>query len=296
MLSTTTTMIPIRLLIHILNLVLLTALAYTGVKTAYDVGGRKLTVPQEQPMDLAPTQTVSAAVKRPLSHYQIITQRNVFNAGAETQPAPAPAVDIQKLEPTTLKLKLWGTITQRGGKEYAVIENLKDRSQDLYKAGDAVAGAEVKQVLREKVILTVAGRDEMLQMEDASVGASARPGPAAPSPEIEEAQTESQQIAISREEIQEASGNIQQLMRQVRIRPHFERGKPAGLMLSGVQPDSLFTQMGLQSGDVLQGIEGSPIRSMNDVLKLYEQLGSADAVAIDVKRGGKKLNIQYDIE
>ncbi len=289
-------MIPIRPLVHILNLALLTLLAYTGVKTAYDVGVRRLAVPREQPMDVAPTRTISAAVKLPLSHYQVITQRNLFNAGVENKPAPTPEVEIQQLEPTTLKLKLWGTITQRGGKEYAVIENLKDRSQDLYKAGDTVAGAQVKQVLREKVILTVAGRDEMLQMEDASVGASARPGPAEPPTEKDEGQIQSQQIPISREEIQEASGNIQQLMRQVRIRPHFERGKPAGLMLSGVQPDSLFTQMGLQSGDVLQGIEGSPIRSMNDVLKLYEQLGSADAVAIDVKRGGKQLNIQYDIE
>ena len=296
LIPSTATMIPIRPLIHILNIVLLTALAYTGVKTVYDIGVLNLPLPLNQRTDAVPVQPESIAAGHPLAHYQIISRRNLFDAGADEAPAaPAPVVGVQNLAPTKLKLKLWGTITQRGGKEYAVIENLKDRSQDLYKAGDAVEGAQVKQVLREKVILTVAGRDEILQMEDANIGASSNSTPAA-ALESADKQTQSQQISINREEIQKASENIQELMRQVRIRPHFEQGKPAGLMLSGVQPDSLFTQMGLQSGDVLKGIEGKPIRSMNDVLKLYEQLGTADAVAVEVKRGGALFNIQYDIE
>ena len=278
-----------------LNVLLLTLLAYTGVKTVYEIGARKLPAPVQRPADAAVVQAASDAVKRPLSHYQIISQRNLFGVGADSGPAP-PAEALQKLEPTQLKLKLWGTITQRGGKEYAVIENLKDRNQDLYKAGDSVAGALVKQVLREKIILAVNGRDEILQMEDTVSGApSTAPSPGS-SQESAEPPPQSQQIPINREEVQKASENIQELMRQVRIRPHFEQGKPAGLMLSGVQPGSLFTQMGLQSGDVLRSIDGNPIRSMNDVLKLYEQLGTADELEIEVKRGGGRLSIQYGIE
>jgi general secretion pathway protein C len=289
-------MIPIRPFIHGLNLFLLTALAYVGVNTVYDVGTRKMVKPIEQTAEGVAARPDEAIRSRPLSYYQVISQRDLFDTGKKKASAPAPELEIQKLEPTKLKLKLWGTITHRGGKEYAVIENLKDRSQDLYKAGDTIEGANVKQVMREKVVLTVAGRDEILEMEVASTSSTAGPAPRAAAARQQPAQAQSQQVPISREDIQEASSNIQQLMRQVRIRPHFERGKPAGLMLSGVQPDSLFTQMGLKSGDVLQGIEGKPIRSMNDVLKLYEQLGSADAVAIDVKRGGSRLNIQYEIE
>lgn len=289
-------MIPIRPTIHILNLMLLTVLAYAGVKTFYDVGTRRLPMPVKRASDVEPQQADSAAVKQPLSHYQIISQRNLFKAGADAAPGLPPSVDIQKLEPTKLKLKLWGTITQRGGKEYAVIENLKDRNQDLYKAGDTVAGAQVKQVLREKVILTVAGQDEILQMEDSAMGPSSGAAPAGAAQETADLQTQNLQIPINREEVQKAAENIQELMRQVRIRPHFEQGKPAGLMLSAVRPDSLFTQMGLQSGDVLKSIDGNPIRSMNDVLKFYEQLGTADALAIEVKRGGTQLNIQYGIE
>ncbi|MFH1982429.1 MAG: type II secretion system protein GspC [Pseudomonadota bacterium] len=291
-------MIPIRPAIHILNVVLLTVLAYTGVKTVYDISVRKLPTPVQRPADAAAIQTESGAAKNPLPYYQVISRRNLFGAGADTKTSPPPAAALQNLEPTKLKLKLWGTITHRGGKEYAVIETLKDRNQDLYKAGDTVEGALVKQVLREKIVLTVAGRDEILQMAESVISApSATPG-AASAPPLESAglEPQHQQVPISREDVRKASENIQELMRQVRIRPHFEQGKPAGLMLSGVQPESLFTRMGLQSGDVLRSIDGSPIRSMNDVLKLYEQLGSADALEIEVKRGGSLLNIQYGIE
>ena len=40
--------------------------------------------------------------------------------------------------------------------------------------------------------------------------------------------------------------NINQLMSQVKVRPHFKDGKPNGLLLSHVQQNSIFKDMGLQ--------------------------------------------------
>lgn len=290
-------MIPIRPAIHMLNVVLLAVLAYTGVGAFYDTVRRTLPTAAPVRQEAAEQRPAAEQAVRPLSDYTVVSQRNLFGAGAEKKSEAPPAVDIKKLEPTKLKLQLWGTITQPGGRDYAVIESLKDRSQDLYKAGDAVEGAIVKQVLRGKVILTVGDKDEILQMEDVLASAQPDASPGAPPPaSAPPQQTRSEQMTISRDDIMGATENIQGLMRQVRIRPHFEKGKPAGLMLSDIQPDSLFTRMGLQSGDVLQEIEGRPIRSMNDILKLYEQLGSSAALALEVKRGGTALNMQYDIE
>jgi hypothetical protein len=82
---------------------------------------------------------------------------------------PAMAeTDIQSLEKTRLQLKLWGTITgDAGGTAYAVIEDASKRRQpqSLYREGDNIGNALITMILREKVVLRVDGRDEILAME-----------------------------------------------------------------------------------------------------------------------------------
>ena len=49
-------------------------------------------------------------------------------------------------------------------------------------------------------------------------------------------------------------------------------------------------------GDVLTGVEGQTIQSVNDVVKLYEQLRSNSNVSVQVKRRGKLQNFQFEIQ
>jgi general secretion pathway protein C len=85
-------------------------------------------------------------------------------------------------------------------------------------------------------------------------------------------------------------------MKQVRIRPFFEGGSPAGLSLVGVAPGSIFQQMGIRNGDVLQAVDGQPIQTVDDVVNFYQSLSSADNVGIQIRRGGRIEDIQYKIE
>ncbi len=100
--------------------------------------------------------------------YSIIVSRNLFGTssknkdGIDSEPAPVE----EQLESTTLDVVLMGTIGggENGGR--AIILNKSDRKQELYKVGDTVQGALVKDILRGKVILTVDGRNEMLDMSE----------------------------------------------------------------------------------------------------------------------------------
>ena len=62
---------------------------------------------------------------------------------------------------TTLKLKLWGTITGNGIGACAIIEAAGKREQKLYRAGETVQNATLKIILRGKVVLEVEGKYEM---------------------------------------------------------------------------------------------------------------------------------------
>ena len=103
-----------------------------------------------------------------MADYKTITKRNIFNSSAEKIVAPVveKKVDLDNLQETNRKLKLWGTVTGQDEAAYAVIEDSKAREQNLYRAGDTIQNAVVKLILREKVVLRVEDRDEILAMEE----------------------------------------------------------------------------------------------------------------------------------
>jgi general secretion pathway protein C len=85
-------------------------------------------------------------------------------------------------------------------------------------------------------------------------------------------------------------------MEQVKVMPNFNNGEPEGFRLSGIKTDSLVRKMGLRNGDVITGVNGNPIRTMEDAMGFYQQLGGADNVTLQVKRRGRERNIEYNIK
>jgi general secretion pathway protein C len=85
-------------------------------------------------------------------------------------------------------------------------------------------------------------------------------------------------------------------MSQVKVRPHFKDGKPDGLTLSHIRPNSIFKEMGLKNGDIVKGVNGKDIQSVDDALKFYENLKSSTSVELQIERKGEQLSIGYQIE
>ncbi|NOY69515.1 MAG: PDZ domain-containing protein [Deltaproteobacteria bacterium] len=291
-----------------LNLALITGAIFFSVKIFYTVISARLTA-QSIVFAYAAGQNNGAghAAGRPVvrktrvssKDFQAIVDRDLFKT---LQPAPKEAEistsDIENLEKTSLKLKLWGTITGDPDKSYAVIEDTSTHKQQLYRDGDAVAGAKdakIKLILRRKIVLSVNGKDEILEMQDLSVKGGKRSGYRSSGRSNREAAADGETVSIDRSQINESLKNINNLMRQVRVRPYFEEGKPGGILLSGIQRRSIFEKMGLKSGDIVKGVNGTPIKSVDDALKFYENLKSADSVQLQIKRRGEEKTIMYQI-
>ena len=298
-------------ILTIVNLLCLTAAAYLGVSLFYKALDRRI----------ATTPVVTAAVRpqakearvRPKaeSHYRLILDRNLFKTKAVAAPVPEKkeTLNLEALEQTKLKLKLWGTVAppeavdqdqDTDAKAYAVIEDTTLRKQNLYRKGDSIQNASVKAILWEKVILTVNGKDEILEMEklvsgkggpirrSASSSVSARSSSSGA--------TRAQRITLKRSLIEDSIQDITKLMTQVKITPHMEDGVPNGLALSNIQPNSIFRRMGLRNGDVLMGVDGQQIQSVDDALRLYDNLKTADNVKVDLKRRGREKAIEYRVK
>jgi general secretion pathway protein C len=285
----------------IANLLLATAGVYFGVSIFYAVLTAGLD--SAPPPVLAAGRALPAGPESPagVSDYQAIVDRNLFNSGKKPLAEPgkgAAEIDVDKLKQTGLKLKLWGTVTGIDGQLYAVIEDPKTREQLLYRPGDSVQKAAVKMVLRQKVVLNVDGRDEVLIMEEPGVIRAAAPGPgaiaAAPPPRL--AAEPSEQVTVSEEQVEKAMEDVGDLLTQATFRPHIEDGRPAGISITGIKPNAIFRKLRLRNGDVITGVNNQAITSVDDAMKVFGTLSADAPIQVQVKRRGREETLEYKIE
>jgi general secretion pathway protein C len=283
----------------LINLLFLTGASYLGVSIFYQVVGAKFEVVSPSIEAIQTKEDATRESVKPLSEYNVIEERNLFKLPENRPPVLEPAkVDIEALEETKLQLKLWGTVTGNGQNAYAVIEDTQQRVQQLYHIEDAIQNAIVKEIHREKVILEVNGGFEVLQMEEIKATAGgARVAARSSSARPETARTsEPNKIVLKRERIDAAVNDLGNLMKQVRIRPHFKDGQSDGLTLSGIRSNSIFGEMGFRNGDVIVGVDGKKIESVDDALSLYGNLQTAENVQVQVRRRGRLQTIDYTVE
>ncbi|MFW5640437.1 MAG: PDZ domain-containing protein, partial [Thermodesulfobacteriota bacterium] len=75
----------------------------------------------------------------------------------------------------------------------------------------------------------------------------------------------------------------------------FTNGKPDGLTLTRIRRNSIFRRLGLRNGDIITGVDGEPIESVDDALKFYNNLKSASDVSLEIKRRGRGQKMEYSI-
>jgi general secretion pathway protein C len=101
---------------------------------------------------------------------------------------------------------------------------------------------------------------------------------------------------IDKNSLNEWLDDIGTLSRQARVIPHYRGGKPQGFKIVGVRPGSLYTNLGIRSGDILKSVNGEEVTSPTKALELYEKLKTSDNVTLDIERRGRKATYEYNIK
>jgi general secretion pathway protein C len=224
----------------------------------------------------------------PFTYYHDIISRDLFRTGYAKMVESSGHDDTDNLETAKLDAQLWGTVSGNDSSRFAVIET-KDsanrRQQNLYREGDAIEHAVIKRILRDKVVISLAGKRQLLLLEDyisqtrrRSSARRTAPGKA------------TYRRIIRRSLIDRAVSDVGQLMTQAKIMPRKD-----GLVVSAIKPRSLFRRLGLHNGDVIEGVNGRTIQSVDDALSIYSRLRNDSSVTVDIKRGRRKRTMQYII-
>lgn len=294
------------------NFALLALVAYGAASTVSTAIAARLMPPPDLRLS-APPPPIERESRRPATHYASISTRDVFNSAK-----PEPEKPKEPPKPTELKLKLWGVVVHPDNDgSYCVIEDLNTRKQELFRVNTVVAGvARVKKVEWDRVILDRDGRDEILDLAQATSGpagpggtavaavrsAGGMPGSAGTAPDSGSGSKDPHieqlgelSYAVDKSEVDSALDNMNQLFTQIRAVPHFEGGSATGFRLFAIRQGSLFDKIGLKNGDILRSINGNAINDPSRALAMLGELRNQRELNVEVMRNKENKTLNYQI-
>lgn len=81
-----------------------------------------------------------------------------------------------------------------------------------------------------------------------------------------------------------------------RVVPSMKEGRPHGLKLFAIRPDSLFAAAGFFNGDLLGDVNGLPLTSPDEVLKAVEALRTVEKLDFHLTRRDQDVHLKLTVE
>ncbi len=100
---------------------------------------------------------------------------------------------------------------------------------------------------------------------------------------------------VPRAEIDKTLSNLNDVAMQARIVPAFKDGVAQGFKLFSIRPDSIYSRIGVQNGDVIRRINGYDLNSPEKALEIYSKLKESSRIDIEIERNGSVVRKTYNV-
>lgn len=277
-----------------------------------------------------PSQSVAEAGSRPTLSKQAtdtILKRNIFNSSGELGDAAEAdkkqrVADSSEAIKTTLPLKLHGVIfgglPQNG---LALLEDLNKRKVDSFVVGDTVSGqAKLLEVYPDRVIIDNEGQREYVELDKISIARSSRRtkkgatgssggggfdtggfspiASGAPPDNYKEEGFERKggTIQISDSFKRDLLGpQMSKVLQDAKAEPNMVGGELKGFRLVRIREDSIYLKAGLQNNDVIEEINGVPLKDAAGAIRLLQSLRNEKEIEVRVNRNGTPMNMNISV-
>lgn len=89
--------------------------------------------------------------------------------------------------------------------------------------------------------------------------------------------------------------NAAEFMKMVRVSPEKDGDRSLGIRLQGIRPGTVLGLLGIENGDRLQTVNGFDISNPTRALEALARLSTAERLTVQVDRGGKTVNLDYNV-
>jgi general secretion pathway protein C len=312
-------------------LVTLAFCAFFFAQGATALLGAKVLSGEPQAKPLRSRQAVATSSVQRRRDPSIILRRNIFDSAlGDLTEAPIPETDLPlgDVAPGDVAsecqggLRLIGTVVLPGDFERSLAAIVgADNKAGLHYGGAEVEGSRIRAILSDSVVLqSKAGlcRLAMFQVEGAP---ASRPLPK-PAVEKKKEKRKSRRSSLvdrnagltdaemqegiekvsdtrfnlSRAMLNKVLDNAGKIIGIAAVAPKIENGESIGMEIQGVRPDTLLTKIGIQNGDVFESVNGQALNSPDAALGAYTTLRTADKFSLAIRRNGKPMVIDYNLQ
>ncbi len=302
----------------VVNLALLAALAWLAAKAANNHVAARIAA---LPTTIAAPEEVKADAadrRRAEDWAQSIINRNLFNSDPPEPEEPSDEPEVEEtpeIDPNAVPgpppapcdksesgISLLATM-EAEPVDWSMAAVETGDGDRIVRIGQDIDGHKVMAIYRERLVLASGGRFGCVDLDDPKSKRrtpSRRPitSRSKASDDIKDGvkKVGKNTYEIDRGMLNEQLDDLGKLSRQARVIPHYRDGKPQGFKIVGVRPGSLYSHIGVRSGDVLKSVNGEEVTSPTKALELYEQLKNSDNVNLEVERRGRPTNLEYLIK
>ncbi len=239
----------------------------------------------------------SSVMANPMD-YEIIANRNLFFSKEKTKSGNEIDLDAEPV-PTGLPFQLVGTVIFNDpSRSLAAIQDKNENKVYPVRMGDEISEkAQILSVEARKVVFinTQTRRKEFVEIpEDPAMKISMNPAASKKSGTI--AEVEENKYVVKRSELDAQMANFNTLITQARAVPEMEGGQMVGFRLMQIQPGSFYEKIGLKLGDIITSVNGEKITDAAKALSVLGELKHMNALDLGLKRDGKEVNKNYDIQ
>jgi general secretion pathway protein C len=229
---------------------------------------------------------------RPALDVQSIVSAHLFGVAA---PAESDAsADASNAPNTTMNLVLAGTIATDDPKHGLAIIGETAQNAKVYSVGDAVnGGATLHSVYSDRVLLERGGVVEALALPRQLLAGGSRPSASVPPPQTGVANPQGAALAENvRRLVANDPGIVGELMRPQQV---FQNGQMRGFRVYPGRNRAQFSKLGLQPGDLVTSVNGTPLDDPQRGAEIFRTIGSSPSVHVTVERNGRTQEITLNM-
>lgn len=215
--------------------------------------------------------------------------------GAVGLPKMSKSTDVTLPGASEGSLLLKGIVRYPDGSFEGVFRDQLGKRALFVKKGDSIKGLKILDIQPDRVIVLHNGREEAFTLFEEREKRH-------PSGRDELSRTtsssgvQSGHVVLAKQEVQTALGDMASFLRQVRIIPFMDKGKPKGFKLLEIVPGSIVDRVGLKNGDVIERVNGRSIHTPQDAMHFFSMLQSGKGVTLKVKRKDRYKSIVIDLK
>lgn len=244
------------------------------------------------------------------AYYLPICERNIFDSEKRSscvqtqtnQPTlidePEPQDPNASPVKSNINAKLKGTtVFGDPNRSFATISESGKSETENYKIDDKILDkARIYKIERNRVFFFNNGRREYLEIEGPSIYAGSAPSRSPAANTAGGIKRDGNNITVSRSMVDKTMANMNQVLQDARMVPNFNNGVVDGFKIFGIKSGSIFQQVGLRNGDVINQINGTTVDGLEKALPMLQLLKTQDDFDIGITRRGRKQNLNIKVQ